>query len=192
MSYSTTGKVRSIPSTSYSTQLLSDDFTFDTPGELDNTKLEWPSLKNKKILKNSGTTDSEFFPQDNSSINPDAIIHIQKSVSDFFDGEIVPSERVVLQALEVVVRGYTPKIGDIHSLYYTRDPTKRDDATVLVSRAISFIIRNITDRDAETKRFKQLDRWHTVLPEQIGLRKHSGIKLRNNGIQTGMTINFRW
>lgn len=111
---------------------------------------------------------------------------IQEKTSEYLRGlddqgrKIVPTEKVVENALFGVFNNYRPNTGDIYGKYTITD-NSRDDYSYIVDQTISLLVRGIrTDIEMQNNNSK-LTIWTTVLGDfnEHGLRQYAPIKVKN-------------
>jgi len=116
---------------------------------------------------------------------------IQQKVSEYLMGVsntgkiIVPSETVVVNALNGVFRTHIPRTGDIYGRYLVHDNTSNSgDYAYIVDKTISLLVTTIkNDIEMEQNNYK-LNIWDSVLlgdDNPQGLRQYAPIKLREKG-----------
>lgn len=111
---------------------------------------------------------------------------IQQKTSEYLRGlddqgrKIVPTEKVVENALFGVFNNYRPNTGDIYGKYTVVD-NSRDDYSYIVDQTISLLVRGIrTDIEMQNNNSK-LTIWTTLLGDfnEHGLRQYAPIKVKN-------------
>jgi hypothetical protein len=111
---------------------------------------------------------------------------IQEKTSEYLRGlddqgrKIVPTEKVVENALYGVFNNYRPNTGDIYGKYTVMD-NSRDDYSYIIDQTISLLVRGIrTDIEMQNNNSK-LTIWTTLLGDfnEHGLRQYAPIKVRN-------------
>lgn len=111
---------------------------------------------------------------------------IQDKVSEYLIGvdsknrKIVPSERVVVQAIFGVKDRYIPKTGDIYGRYIFDVAFDRDDYTAITDQVISLLVSGIGTQIGMEQYNETLSVWTTVLGDfnDHGLRSHPVLKTK--------------
>jgi hypothetical protein len=105
---------------------------------------------------------------------------IKQKVSDYLQGidrkgrRIIPSDRIVTDALYGVFQSYQPdQVGDIYSRYLVTD-VNRDDYSAIVDMTISLLYRGIQTDLEMANANEKLTVWTTILGDfnEHGLRSH--------------------
>lgn len=112
---------------------------------------------------------------------------IQQKVGEYLRGlddqgrKIIPSERVVENALFGVFNNNRPQTGDIYGKYSVVNDNSRDDYTYIVDQTISLLVRGIRNDLEMQYNNSKLTIWTTVLGDfnEHGLRQYPTIKVRN-------------
>ncbi len=112
---------------------------------------------------------------------------IQEKTSEYLEGldlkgrRIVPSERVVENALFGVFENNRPNTGDIYGKYTVVNDNSRDDYSYIVDQTISLLVRGIRNELEMAQNNSKLTIWTTLLGDfnEHGLRQYAPIKVRN-------------
>jgi hypothetical protein len=112
---------------------------------------------------------------------------IRQKVSEYLTGisregkKIIPSDRVIIEALWGVFQNYQPEqMGDMYGRYLVVNPN-RDDYSAVVDLTISLLYRGIKTDIEMTQANEKLNIWDaTILGDfnPLGLRQHSVIYTR--------------
>ena len=111
---------------------------------------------------------------------------IQQKTSQYLTGivpnkTIVPSQRIVINALQTVFQDHIPNTGDIYGKYIVVDGSKTNDYSDIVNKTISMLIQGIKTTILMEKQNDTLNIWDATLLGDFnpnGLRRHDVIKLR--------------
>lgn len=115
------------------------------------------------------------------------VLTIQQKVSEYLAGvdekgrRIVPSEKVVVNALFGVYRHHTPEeVGDIYGKYLVTNMNGRNDIAYIIDKTISLLVRAIRDETEMIQNNEKLTIWTTLLGDfnEHGLRQFPPIKVR--------------
>ena len=117
---------------------------------------------------------------------PERLLSIQKTITELLKGvkpvPIIVSFDVIGNVLSQCYESHRPPVGDIYSRYIQWDiDSHRDDVRDIVDRTIEIIVRQIRNEYETEENNKKLTIWNTVYGDfnQVGLRQHPPIKLRN-------------
>jgi hypothetical protein len=145
-------------------------------------------------------TISDWNPLTQKLFTKTTVHVIQQKVADYLTGvdsngrRIVPSERVVVNALFGIFREHAPRTGDIYGKFLVVDDSKRDDYAYIVDKTISLLVQGIRDDLGMAEQNQKLTIWTTVLGDfnEHGLRQHPPIKINNGKRPDPMLFHMRY
>lgn len=126
-------------------------------------------------------------PYLNKLFSKETIKTIQQKVSEYLEGlddqgrKIVPTDRVVENALYGVFNNNRPQTGDIYGKYTVVNDNSRDDYSYVVDQTISLLVRGIRDEIEMRQNNSKLTIWTTLMGDfnEHGLRQYAPIKVKN-------------
>jgi len=126
-------------------------------------------------------------PYLNKLFSKETIKTIQKKVSEYLEGvddqgrQIIPTERVVENALYGVFNNNRPQTGDMYGKYTVVNTNSRDDYSYVIDQTISLLVRGIRNQTEMSQNNSKLTIWTTLLGDfnEHGLRQYAPIKVRN-------------
>jgi hypothetical protein len=126
-------------------------------------------------------------PYLNKLFSKETIKTIQQKVCEYLEGvddqgrKIIPTERVVENALYGVFNNNRPQTGDIYGKYTVVNDNSRDDYSYVVDQTISLLVRGIRNETEMRQNNSKLTIWTTLFGDfnEHGLRQYAPIKVRN-------------